>query len=485
MHNINITCINTYKRNDRYKYVLRQMNRLKYSCNFERFKMDKLPSKGKMISHLTTIEKYYNMYKNKNEKGKQYLLVLEDDIKILHRKTEFDSLPKGWDILYFGGRVGQKMANWNEDWIRMSTYDNHAYLINLAKDSFVTELLKKGNIYLNTFDVQKWEDNEASYNRFMMQYIHNKYKCYMMNPQMIVQAVDKSDIHEFYKNPNTMAETVDGYSIPEHYYDEDNYVLKLSNDIELPKISLISVVGKVRPNVFITQAINNFENLMYPPELIEWNILECVEDSDDDGISYTLLGYKNINYYRIVGEDDLSIGEKINYLIQKCKTNYIVNFDIYHHYVPQSVDARIKCLIKYEYVRCLGCNMYGVYNINKNESGVVNKKDLYLYSLAFTQKYWANNKFINSNDSNQLIEHFTKNRYQSLMSLPFESVIYALVDTDVNQTLKYEPFEVNFFDTWDEETQYVIETIKSSKNKYKLQLTPEEEAELLDDDDLN
>ena len=70
IHNINIACINTFRRNDRYKYVQRQMNRLNYQCIFERFKMHKLPSKGKMISHLTTIQKYYDMYKN--EKGKQF-----------------------------------------------------------------------------------------------------------------------------------------------------------------------------------------------------------------------------------------------------------------------------------------------------------------------------------------------------------------------------------------------------------------------------
>ena len=482
IHNINMVCINTYRRNDRYKYVQRQMNRFKYQCIFERFKMHDLPSKGKMISHLTTIQKYYDEYKNGT--GKQYLLVLEDDIKVLYKMSQFDSLPKKWDVLYFGGRIGQKMNNWDENWIRMSSYDNHAYLLNLAKDSFITELLKKGNIYLKSWDDEEWKENHVSYNHFMKLYIHNKHKCYMMNPQMIVQAVDKSDIHEFYKNPNTMAETVNGYSIPEHYYDEDNYVLKLSNDIKLPKISLISIVGKVRPNVFITQAINNFENLMYPSELIEWNILECVEDSKDDGISYTLLGYKNINYYRIVGEDDLSVGEKMNYLIKKCTHSYIVNFDIYHHYVPQSVDARIKSLIKYDYVSCLGCHTYGVHNINKNESGIVNipKYHLYLCSLTFTKRYWQNNKFIDSSDYYELVDKFTQNRYQMLMSLPFESVIYCLVDTDVNEKLKYEAFKVNFFDTWDEETQYVIETIKNSKNKYRLQLTPEEEAELLEDD---
>lgn len=476
LHNCCVACINTYQRTDRRKFVERQMNRLKIQCNFERYKVHDYPAKGKMISHLDVITKYYKKYKEGT--GKQYLMILEDDIKMLYKKDQFNDLPKGWDILYLGGRVGQKMSNWNQNWIRMSSYDNHAYILNLAKDKLIEEIINKGNVYLKLYQNPQWDDKEASYDKFMIQYIHSKFKCFMMNPQMITQAVDKSGEGEQYKNPNSMVDTVHGYSIPEHYYEDDNYVLKLgSSDVELPKISLISIIGKTRPNTFMTSAINNFENLLYPPEQIEWNILECVEDSEDDGISYMILGQKNINYYRIVGEDDLSLGEKLNYLIQKCNTNYIVNFDIYHHYVVQSVDARVKCLLKYDYVNCLGCDNYGVYNIDNNQSGLYQSPNyqLYLPSLAFTKKYWKNNKFCSSNDENELVDSFTVNRYQSLMSIPYESVIYCLSGNDFNNDKEYEKIDVNYFNYWDEETQYIIGMLKN-KNNYKLQLTPEEEA---------
>jgi hypothetical protein len=477
LHNFNIVCINTFKRTDRYKFVERQMNRLKINCNFERYKVHQVPSKGKMISHLDVITKYYNKYKNGT--GKQYLMILEDDIKFLYKKEEFNNLPKGWDILYLGGRIGQKMSNWNQEWIRMSTYDNHAYVLNLAKDKVVNEIITKGNIYLGLYPDTNWDNKEVSYDKYMIQYLHSKFKCFMMNPQMIIQAVDKSGEGEQYKNPNSMADTVHGYSIPEHYYEDDNYILKLNSlDIDLPKISLISIVGKTRPNTFMTSAINNFENLSYPSELIEWNILECVEESEDDGISYMILGYKNINYYRIVGEDDLSLGEKLNYLIQKCNSNYIVNFDMYHYYVNHSVDARIKCLLKYDYVNCLGCDNYGIYDIDKNQSGLFQSDtyQLYLPSLTFTKKYWKNKKFCYSDDETELVDNFTADRYQSLMSIPFESVIYCLVGDDLNNDKTYEDVNINYFEHWDEETQYIIGMLKKSKNNYKLHLTPEEEA---------
>lgn len=477
LYNIDIVCLNLYNREDRKKFIKRQSNRLKWNIKFNQTKLHQLPRKGKMISHLNLIETLYQNYKNGT--GKQHLLILEDDAKILNNPKQFNNLPKSYDILYLGGRVGIKYSNWNEEWVRMSTYDNHAYILNLAKTKFIETLLELGNKYLNLQKDDDWEHGQSSYNYFMRDYIHSKYRCYMINPEQIVQTVDKSSIDEkIYKNPHTMTQTVNGFSIPEHQYEEQNYVMKLGDiNQQLPTVNLLTILNDTKVNTYMSLAMFNFDNLLYPTQKIDWHIINCIMEEDDDKDIYPLLNnHKNIHYHRIVGDNDFSLGTKLNYLVSNSQNKYFAVFDIYHLYMTENIDARIKCILKYPEVNCVGCDNVGVYNIINEESGIHNVKDyqLYLPSLAFTRKYWKNNNFLPIDNPTKIIEHFTKNRYQQLMTLPYESIIYCIKDE--GNDIQYQKSIIDFMEYWEEDYISTVQSLKNANKKYNF---TDEELELL------
>jgi hypothetical protein len=507
LHNCQIVCINLHTRTDKKRNINRLFKRRQTTFKFEHKYKHQHPYKGNMISHLETIDKYYQQYQI--DSYCEHLLILEDDIKFQDSRKELTNLPKQWDILYLGGRVGQKFNNWNQHWVQMSSYDNHAYIINMTNHKVINDLIKKGNIYLNINSDEKWQNGDASYSNFMINYIHSNFKCYMMNPQLIVQGLDRSDIidNNITKNPSDMSDTIHGYSIPNHHYEDDNYIMKFSDIqlLELPSISLITVINSPRQRDFMSLLLHNFNNLLYPTKKIEWNILEFVNDKDD-GIDDMFPNIKNINYYRIINENnendendendesdgsdenngsDITLGEKINYLVKHSNHQYIVHFDIHHHYAVQNIDARIKCLLKYDYISCLGCSVYGCYNLDTNDSGLMieDNYQLYLPSLAYKKKFWKNRKFGRYNDPHKLMNSFTKDRYAHLMALPYESVIYCLVDANLHNDKKYQSFnstKLNYMNHWDEESQIIINLLKSKNklNPFKLNLSEEELCEL-------
>jgi hypothetical protein len=459
----------------------RQINRLKWNINIEQNKLHQLPRKGKMISHLNSIQTSY--YKYKNGTGKQHLLILEDDAKILNNVKQFNNLPKSYDILYLGGRVGIKYANWNEEWVRMSTYDNHAYILNLAKTNFIDTLLHLGNKYLESHNDDNWKQGLASYNYFMRDNIHCEYKCYMINPELIVQTVDKSSIdNNIYKNPHTMALSVNGFSIPEHQYEDTNYIMKLGNiNEELPNVNLLTILNDTKLITYMSLAMFNFDNLQYPKNKLKWHIINCfIEEYDDKDIYQLLNNHKHIHYHRIVGDNNFSLGTKLNYLVSNSQNKYFAIFDIYHLYMTENIDARIKCMLKYPEVNCLGCDTVGVYNLLNSESGIHRVKNYQLYfpSLAFTRKYWKNNNFLPLDNPTEIVEHFTKNKYQQLMTLPYESVIYCIKDEDINYNIEYEKSIKDFMECWQEDSDYAntIQNLKNKNTKYKF---TQEELEIL------
>lgn len=504
LHNCRTVCINVSNQGTRRKKVINTMKRLDINFKFESKKKHEYPKKGCMISHLETIKKYYEEHLT-SKTAPVYLLILEDDIRFARHQKQFDNIPNQWDILYLGGNIRQKYSNWNQEWINMSTIDHHAYIVNLKKPTLLKTLLEKGQIYINSKPDSDWDNDKASYSDFLRQYIHGHFKCFMMNPQLITQLNDTANLKNgIAKLEEDMKESVHGYSIPEHYFktDEENggcsYVMEFNDiqDVELPNISLISIVNTPRPKDFLSLAINNFENFLYPRDKMEWNILEFV-DNEQDSIRSLIKGHDRINYFRISSgendtQDDITLGEKLNYIINESNSQYIVHFDIHHQYATQSISSRVKCLMKYNYVSCLGCSTYGCYDIENQKSGIVieDNYQLYLPSLSYKKKFWKKRKFNNTlNDWHQLVNDFTENRYQNLMTVPYETVLYNLIDTDLCSTKQYQIVEgLNFLNHWDEDIQGMISMVKArNKQSYKFTLTDEElkelEGELSDLDD--
>jgi hypothetical protein len=495
LHKCQIHCIQLNNRFDRKK--------MDFQIKYEIQDKNQTPSKGNMISHLKIIKTYWES--NKNNSHAQYLMILEDNAKFISNTTQLDNIPPKWDMLYLGGRVGQKYGSINQPWVAMSSYDNHAYLINFNKPSFIENLIKMAEIYLIAWESNTKSDTEPSYSSFMKDYIHGRYNCYMINPEIAIKlSRSYGDVKKYITSSPTMALSVHGYSNPEHYFEGNNYVLKLSDvsHIELPTISLITLVEGKRKRDLITLAIHNYTNLLYPQDKIEWVILEFVE-SGGNNITDLLPKIPQIKYYSICDskeetndntQPDITLGEKLNFLNSHSSGKYIVHFNLGWNYVIQSVDSRIKCLLKYNYVNCLGCSRYGLFDLDTSSS-IINSESNYqllLPTLAYKKSFWKNRKFIQHNFETTLLESFFTNRLESLMDLPYESVAYCLqsknnnINNNLNSSLNSTSIQnnspVSFIDILDEDTQLIVQMLaKQTYNPFKLQYNPEDLVDIDDD----
>ena len=121
----------------------------------------------------------------------------------------------------------------------------------------------------------------------------------MVTPMIAIQKEGYSDIEGQIVNYNFMEKTLEGLMSPEHEEVNGNYVLKLPKipDEELPNISIITPTFNRRK--LFSMAIRNFENFNYPPEKIEWVI---VDDTPEDKDSL---------------DDLLPIDERIKYIALK------------------------------------------------------------------------------------------------------------------------------------------------------------------------
>ena len=303
--------------------------------------------------------------------------------------------------------------------------------------------------------------------RYYLEEIHKKYNCYMATPMIAIQREGYSDIEGCEVNYNFMQKTLEGLRQPEHTEVDGNYVLKLPqihND-DLPKISIITPTYD-RRNLFPI-AINNFDNFNYPKEKIEWIIVDDTPDNKES-IEDLLPIDTRIKYYKIKGPTErLTISYKRNLAVSKATSEYIVHMDDDDYYPPESLLSRIKSLIKYEKdnIRCVGCTKIGVYDIINDTSSLSSDSSISLSeaTMAYTKSFWRERQF---DSKSKVGEHkyFTETRLDEILDIPYSFVIIAMNHkgnftgslrsiTD-NQTKSTDTGEiVNFYDTWDVETQ--------------------------------
>ncbi len=203
---------------------------------------------------------------------------------------------------------------------------------------------------------------------------------------------------------------------------DGHYVLKLPqiDNNELPYISIITPTGNRRKLFSI--AINNFHEIIYPKNKIEWVI---VDDGEED-LSDLLRFSKNINYVKLSGPR-LPIGEKRNICVQNCTHDYIVNMDDDDYYPPSSVLGRVKTLLKYPEINCVGCNNIGVFDIFNHTSYLASDGPKYFSeaSMAFRKSFWEHRSFYHT-DKQAEGKYFCLYREHEMMSIPFQFVIIAL-----------------------------------------------------------
>lgn len=446
--------INLIERNDKKTYIERLFQQKNIKFEFYRPVKHSNPKRGCLESHLHLIR---NALENKFDK----ILIFEDDVKFLKSLKDLKEPPSDWNMIYLGGTVHRIMDTKNKYYTRVQTWTTHAYFINLKDKDFVNKLLEM-------------ENYNEEVDRFYLEKVNPKFKCYMSNPMIAIQKEDYSDIEGQEVNYDFMQYTLNGLRLPENETDSDgNYILKLDyiKNKDLPKISIVTPTYNRRK--LFSMALNNYENFNYPKNKIEWVIVDDSPndmDSVEDLVSYM----RNVKYIRFrSNEEPMTVASKRNIGASNASNQYILHMDDDDYYPPESLIARVKLLLKYEKegIECLGSTLIGTYNILTNTSSMSTDGPISLSeaSMAYTKKFWETRGF---DDLCVRGEHkyFTENRFDKILDVPYSFILIAInhrnnMSNELrgdDSLLKFSESNskygevANFFDTWDMDTQMFI-----------------------------
>ena len=448
--------INLKERIEKREYIQEHLISQGIKFDFMTVSKHKNPKRGCLESHLTVIEKSV-------KSGVKKVLIMEDDAKFISSMKGLAPPPPDWDMIYLGGTVHRVMDRAYAGYARVQTWTTHAYMINLENKELVAEIMKAANY-------------DGEIDRYYLEKIHPKFKCYMCDPMICLQKEGFSDIEDKMVNYDFMQQTLMGLRVPESSVDADgNYVLKLpaiDND-KLPSVSIITPTYKRRK--LFDMALRNFANFIYPRNKLEWII---VDDSPEDESVKDMLprGDKRIKYIHMDnGDEPFTIAMKRNIAVANSSHKYIVHMDDDDYYPPESILARIKILLKYqdEGIECVGSTLIGTYNIMTNISSMSSDGPISLSeaSMAYTRKFWEERAF----DEKCLRgEHkfFTEQRLNKIIDLPYSFIIIAMnhrnnftneLRAGNDSILKFTDSGdvANFFDTWDEEVQLFIMDLRN------------------------
>ena len=262
---VRVVCINLKTRKEKKRYMKIQCRRRNIPVKFFAAEKHQNPKRGCLESHLAVIKQAY-------EDGVKHLLVFEDDVKFRRKMTPLPEVPEDWDMLYMGGTVHRIINRDNKNWTRVMCWTTHAYMVNLENKELVDKIMTAN-------------DYDGEIDKFYMEKIHKGFNCYMANPMIAIQKQGYSDIEGQMVNYDFMEKTLDGLLTPEHEEVNGNYVLKLPQIApeDLPSVSIITPTYNRRKLFYM--AIRNFENFNYPPEKLEWIIIDDTpEDEEHDRI---------------------------------------------------------------------------------------------------------------------------------------------------------------------------------------------------------
>jgi len=402
------------------------------------------PARGCLLSHL-------NVIKDARRRGLNNILILEDDC-LFKKSFKLPSFPEKYDMLYLGGNVAEilKDGEGGKLWNRVSTWTTHSYLIN----STIFDIVISGlNSYTQEID------------RFYKDVIHQKYMCYMLDPELTTQKEGYSDIEMRdmdYSKMNTIDDVGD-IKFAEHEIREDkSYVLKLDDipDNELPNVSILTPTRNRR--IFFELAINNYKSFIYPREKLEWIIVDDGEDNLND--LFKNQGFSDrVKYFYLDVNKSLPISMKRNLCVKYAKYDFLVHMDDDDYYPPTSILSRIKVLLQNINTHCVGVNKIGCYDIINCNSFTVNSTSSILSeaSLAYTRTFYEECCF-DERVSTGEGKLFLRGRQYLVLQVPYPFVIISLTHGG-NITSSRKLSEGNTGDLFklDEKVMGIIENIRS------------------------
>ena len=454
-----IYCINLKDRSQKRKYMKNQAKRRKININFHMVNLHKNPKQGCLNSH-------FEIIKIAKKKKLPYVLILEDDAKIIKNINKIPKTPEKWDMLYLGGYIKEIFSEYDQNWDKMSSWCTHAYIIN---ESIY-------DVVLNNFD--NWKNkikdkDKIAIDEYYIDFIHQNYLCYNVKPQMIVQLEGDSDIDNIknkwknfdWNNQNKLFEKVIIDEAEKEITSNNMCILKSIkiDPINLPNISIITPTYN-RKSLFPIP-IRNFYLFDYPKDKMEWIIL----DDGNQDLSAILPKDERIKYFKINRSDKLNVSQKRNLCIQKCNHDIIVHMDDDDYYFPHSLRAKIQTLIKYPNKKCVSSGTMGYYNLIENYSLIKkcyndNQELTFLpeASMAYYKSFWDQRKYNEAVESGEFL-HFLKNRYDKVILIPYEYNMIAFThhtNTSKMETNKRGKF--NYWDTFDSKTKEYFTSVKEN-----------------------
>lgn len=469
-------------RKDRKKKMTKQMRKKKVPQNSIKWYPVKLnednPAKGRFLSHMSIIRQAKKRYlKN--------VLIFEDDARFLTPSLSIPEPPKGWDMLYLGGNVQKifddEQTNTSTTWKKVACLTTHAYVI---RNSMYNKILAKSKEWL--------KNKKYALDEFYCKEMHPECNNYILTPEYVLQFNGYSDVRKSRitynqtstQNVNIEGEvegetTIDKLDAAEHAIENDEagnaFVrLKLPNipEEDLPTVAIITPTRNCRDMFYFS--IANFYKFNYPKHKLQWIIADDGDEDqrvrdlipEDDRIKYINCKVGMGNY--------LSVTKKLNLCISYTgpDVQYIVHMFDNVYYPPNAILARIKTLLAYNEKgkECVGCNEFGLYDIMLDKSFTTfypdandNKTILHNGSLAYKKSFWETMRFDEHKYSLESF-HFTRNRFEKIITLPFNFVMYALDMNGKINKLKYnkDP-KKNYIDEWDPAVQKFIRLIKDSQ----------------------
>ena len=416
IRSIPIYVINLKERKEKRKYMKHLLEKKGFPFRF--FMADKHPTspkRGCLESHLSVIKKEIS------EGNRDKVILMEDDAKFNGSFADLKKVPEDWDMLYFGGTVFRILDKKHKGWTRVQTWTTHAYMINLSNENLVNDLLAM-------------ESYDEEIDRYYLEKIHPKYNCYMADPMIIIQKEGFSDIENRMVDYSFMTQTLKGLRVPESSVNQDgNYVLRLP-EIPFENLPYVSIITPTynRKTLF-AMAMYNVFGFYYPPEKIEWVIVEDITDNmtENDTVKSILPDDRRIKHILLhSGTEPYTIAMKRNIAVSNASHRYIVHVDDDDIYEEHTLLARVKLLMRYESegIQCVGSTMIGTYDIIKNRSSMASDGPISLSeaSMAYVREFWSERRF---DDDCIRGEHksFTEGRLHKIMDVPFAFTVIALI----------------------------------------------------------
>ena len=441
---IAIEIINLHHRTDRKNHMVKQLKRWKIkNANFNTVWLDSQnPVRGCIKSHIDIIKRHFL-------EGTKYLMILEDDAVFKLSPNTIPLPPNDWDMLYLGGTL-RTIKKHFDNWTRCTTWNAHAYIVNMQNKKLIKQILGA-------------EKQMKAFDYYLEEIVHPFFNVYMATPMRILQLPGYSDIENREVDYKYMESSLNGLREPEHDIVDGAYILKLGDaPKELPFVSIITPTYN-RRNMF-SIAIRNYEKFDYPRDKMEWIIIDDGEESIRD----ILPEDSTIRYLQI--SEKLTIGKKRNIANERANGYIRIHMDDDDYYPPESIISRVKILLKYPTIHCVGCNQLGVYDLINDTSSISCDSTLAVAeaSMAYTKYFWFDRRFPEDVTTGEYIK-FIQDRFTSIMVIPYVFVMFAFSHqtniTDQARRIKNTELQINgkilnFPEMWDIETREFVKLLR-------------------------